>query len=52
MVQERFPLPDDAAVLINQLLNNILASNLLPKREGEAAVLQEMAVPMEEEAAE
>ena len=52
MVQERFLLPDDAAVLVNQLLNNMLASNLLPKRQAEAAVLQETAVPMEEEAAE
>jgi len=50
MVQERFLLPDDAAVLINQLLNNMLASNLLPKREGEATVLNEIAVPEEEAA--
>lgn len=48
MVQEGFLLPDDAAVLINQLLNNMLASNLLPKREGEATVLNAIAVPEEE----
>ena len=51
MVQERFLLPDDAAVLVNQLLNNMLASNLLPKRSDEGAVLNEIVVPMEEEAA-
>lgn len=51
MVQERFLLPDDAAVLVNQLLNNMLASNLLPKRAGEEAVLNQIAVP-DEEAAE
>jgi hypothetical protein len=51
MVQERFLLPDDAAVLVNQLLNNMLASNLLPKRVGEGAVLNDIVVPMEEEAA-
>jgi alpha/beta hydrolase family protein len=50
MVQERFLLPDDAAVLLNQLLNNMLASNLLPKRAGDTTVLN--AVPTEEEAVE
>jgi hypothetical protein len=50
MVQEGFLLPDDAAVMVNQLLNNMLASNLLPKREGEATVLNEIAVPEEEAA--
>jgi hypothetical protein len=50
MVQERFLLPDDAAVMINQLLNNMLASNLLPKRAAEAT-LNAIAVP-DEEAAE
>jgi hypothetical protein len=51
MVQERILLPDDAAVMINQLLNNMLASNLLPKRAEEATVLNAVAVP-DEEAAE
>jgi hypothetical protein len=50
MVQERFLLPDDAAVMINQMLNNMLASNLLPKR---GVVGNEpKVVPEEEEAAE
>jgi hypothetical protein len=51
MVQERFLLPDDAAVMVNQLLNNMLASNLLPKRAGEQTELNAIAVP-EEAAAE
>ena len=50
--QERFLLPDDAAVLINQLLNNMLASNLLPKRIGVGVEQTMVAVPDEEEAAE
>ncbi len=33
MVQERILLPDDAAVMVNQLLNNMLASSLLPKKD-------------------
>ena len=51
MVQERFLLPDDAAVMINQLLNNLLASSLLPKS---AALVDAnvVAVPEEEGAAE
>jgi Alpha/beta hydrolase domain len=52
MVQERFLLPDDAAVLLNQLLNNMLASNLLPKRAGDTTDLNAIAVPTEEEAAQ
>ena len=44
MVQERLLLPDDAAVMINQLLNNMLASDLLPKQGVIANV-----VPEEEE---
>jgi hypothetical protein len=32
LVLQRYLLPDDANVLINQLLNNIVASGLLPKR--------------------
>lgn len=46
MVSQRLLLPDDAAVMINQLLNNMLASNLLPKRgamEGVAVVPEEAA---------
>jgi len=46
MVAQRLLLPDDAAVMINQLLNNMLASNLLPKRaevEGVAVVPEEAA---------
>ena len=50
MVQERFLLPNDAAVLVNQLLNNMLASNLLPKRAGAGTEQNVLAVP--EEAAE
>jgi hypothetical protein len=51
MVQERFLLPNDAAVLVNQLLNNMLASNLLPKRAGPGTAQIPLAAP-EEEAAE
>jgi len=47
MVLERFLLPDDAAVMVNQLLNNMLASNLLPR-----AVGAETQAKVEEEAAE
>jgi hypothetical protein len=54
MVQQRLLLPDDAAVLINQLLNNMLASDLLPKRGTFAAGSEPnvAAVLDEEEAAE
>ena len=48
MVSERFLLPDDAAVMVNQLLNNMLASNLLPR----ATAGGETQVKVEEEAAE
>jgi len=51
MVQERFLLPDDAAVMINQLLNNLLASSLLPKSAA-LGVANVVAVPEEEGAAE
>jgi len=34
MVSERFLLPDDAAVMVNQLLNNMLASSLCPGHGG------------------
>ena len=49
MVAQRLLLPDDAAVMVNQLLNNMLASSLLPKR-GEMDGVE--AVPIEETAAE
>ena len=52
MVQERFLLPDDAAVLINQMLNNMLASNLLPKRGVVGTEFEPKVVSEEEEAAE
>jgi hypothetical protein len=48
MVLDRILLPDDAAVLINRLLNNMLASNLLPKQGFAANVVPEE----EKEAAE
>ena len=32
LVQQRYLLPDDANLLINQVLNNMVASGLLPKR--------------------
>jgi len=48
MVSERFLLPDDAAVMVNQLLNNMLASSLLPR----ATAGGETQVKVEEEAAE
>jgi hypothetical protein len=54
MVQARLLLPNDAAVMINQLLNNMLASNLLPKQ-GEFAAGMEpaaIALPEAEEATE
>ena len=34
LAQQRLLLPDDANLLINQLLNNILANKILPKKEG------------------
>ena len=54
MVQQRLLLPADAATLINQMLNNMLASSLLPKRGTFAAGHEPMtiAAPTEEESAE
>ena len=54
MVQQRLLLRDDAATLINQMLNNMLASNLLPKQGTFAAGFEPESVvaPAEEEAVE
>ncbi|MEO8754194.1 MAG: alpha/beta hydrolase domain-containing protein [Casimicrobiaceae bacterium] len=56
MVQERLLLPADANTLINQLLNNMLASSLLPKNgtfaEGMAPAAASIAAPAEEEPAQ
>ena len=53
MVQERFLLPDDAAVLINQLLNNMLASQPAAEaRPARGRSRTRSCVPAEEEAAE
>lgn len=54
MVEQRLLLPNDAATLINQMLNNMLASSLLPKRGTFAAGSEpkSVAAPAEEESAE